>query len=304
MTQFAFNNLDELIKFIDDDSINLNQMNLQLIDSYNVNHITQIIVSQTLLPEVLIKIIFEYLQSQIIVKVIKNCFSNCITTYKRYYHVHFKFEITNNISNINFALTHCFYFRHHYCYVQLEHKFINGSLYDTFSCCSVNDDILKRELLTHSQSFDNCDKKIYAANRLIFLTNALINPNKYFTTDRKFNDNFCDVYGECKFAIDDNIFFNCYNANMHQNHNIIQNNNQCVNINNYSNRIEICKCCDNSNNYNYVFVRKFGAGMVEYEIKNHEKLIYIITINKLLYDIINERIMIKENEFNLEKKIQ
>lgn len=117
MLHFVINNINELIKFIDNNDKstikNHHQMILQLIDSYNADITSK---SITTLPQILINIIDSYLSTQIYVT--KYCFHDgeyvLDNKFRRSYLEHYEFVITNNFSNINFALTYCFHFWYDY----------------------------------------------------------------------------------------------------------------------------------------------------------------------------------------------
>lgn len=308
MARFVINNSDELIKFIDDKSSKTHhQMNLQLIDSHNANTTSK---SITTLPQILIDIINSYLPTQIHVS--KYCISDYEYTFDnalcRRYHEHYKFVITNNFSNINFALTYCFHF---WCDHKLEAKniFIKEPVYDTLSCCDIDDnaDIFEREISGYPMvylddymlMFENRHPKcarnyLDDASRLLFLNNALANPNEYFGKADKFVNNFCNVNdNNCSNVLNDNVFFNCYSGDTNQ-YNSLN-----TNVIRYSNHVEKCERCKDSTDYNYVFVKKYGPTLIKYKVINHEKLMYIIAVNKLLYDIVNERIIIKQNKYSV-----
>lgn len=298
MAQFVFddNNLNKLINFIDGRSLINDQMNLQLIDSHFIDDIAKIIA----IPKVLLEIVNSYLQIQIQIHVTKYNINNYQYIEKQQHHAHFKFIISNDFLNIKFALVYCFYFFREWD-IRSEGISIAKSVYDTFSHCCADDDTFERKLFVHrnEQNFVKDIKNKYDAERLIFLTNAFVNPDKYFTIDKiSLNDKYHDIKNpHCGDVLNDNIFFNCYSKNTHQNHNMIRNNFQNINDDKYFNHVELCKYDENSNNYNYIFVRQYTTKMVKYKVKNHKKMSCIIAINKLLYDIIHARTTIKEKKY-------
>lgn len=296
MTQFILECPNELINYIDNIDITKcntsKHLNIQLtmINPKCLN----VFMTQTIFPTALIEIINEYICDKFEMQVIRNCCE--VIKWKDCNDIHAHFYLSLDNANINF---NTYSFDTTYC---IKNNCVSNKVcYKSLIQSRISDDdVVKIDIFYRYYKSMN----VHACHNELKI--ILEDPDTYFNDnkDRTYKDKIYSYENdfECFDTVDTNLFFNCYfskrtnNSNdTYYGNNIIENDllsvKLCKNcaLGTISASASACKYYEKDDCYKQIVVGKFNAEMIQYTVLNHEKLMTIIGINKLLFEIINKQ---------------
>lgn len=277
MTHCFLENPNELIHYIigaNNNVINNIKINTNSINSTLLNDL----ITYTMLPTVLIEIVKLYINEDINLCIRKN-----ILEARNYYstqyvdqriHMHYKLFTNNNSNTHSFSLDYCIV--SHLNDLCLPRR---TSYRSVVCCCLIDNNIFEYKIARHRTLFNTDLDSVFKT----FNENIVQYRIKYQCDD---------VHKQDYEPFDMNSFFNCFSNTTKQYHNLIERELSSNHIikNCYSTYIiEECKYDSVLDCYNSVLICGYQVTLVQYKINNHKNLTDIISINKLLFEIIDKQ---------------
>lgn len=268
-------------------------------------------MSCTELPVFIIQIIESYVIREITINIQRKIIGLYGDEDDRHLHIHFNVSKENSKGDKNnpeFLFAYCV--DHEYTrYAHWGYDYPPEENYScSVQCHSIDPNILTRKMLISQNNLVMCKYIPKFLNKILtkvikFRTKHCKKYNREpkprrglgYTKSSAYIDFDDNLIMGCFDSLDTNIFFNRYLKD-----NETKTNNYAKKIISHNSHSVICrhdkkyfteKCTRiNTNTYEHVCKKKYGtAGTINYIITSHNDLIDIITINKYIYELINEQ---------------
>lgn len=297
MIQFVLENPDKLIHIITHSiAYECEILRIKLINTDLMNFL----IIHTTLPLTLIDIIDSYTNDVINISVSQKIKQQQKQVYVDQYPECGLHQVIHKCFYFN---THSFNSVHYVKYKRIySHVTPQGSEHNWTSTLSIkNNKAIEHKMFEHSTLFEYPKK--YKRRRVIL--KKIANDTPWFL---KISKQLTDKNIKIRDTFDWNIFFDCY-INNTNNHYIIDydkfsiklcNNGLSMTSKHVSkNYVEECYYNNENDCYNHIMANRNNSKLTQYKIIDHEQLLVMIAINKLLSEIINEQLRnmkISEND--------